>query len=152
KPQAIKHFSSEDAPVSIGLIVDMSGSMANKMERTREAIREFCEVSNPQDEVFMITFSDAPKLTTDLTSNGDELENDLPTSASKGRTSLLEAIYMGLGKMKDARYSRRALLILSDGGDNHSRYSEHDVSSAVKESDVVLYAVGTYDQYVNTQE
>jgi len=152
KPQEIKNFSSEDTPVSIGLIVDMSGSMANKMERTREAIHEFCEASNPQDEFFMITFSDAPRLTTDFTNDSQQLENDLLTSVSKGRTALLDAIYMGLRKMKDARYPRRALLILSDGGDNHSRYSEHDVRGAVKEADVLLYAVGTYDQYVNTQE
>jgi Ca-activated chloride channel family protein len=152
KRQQIKHFSSEDTPVSIGLIVDMSGSMKDKLERTREAIQQFCEASNPQDEFFMITFSDAPRLATDFTNHSGELENDLLTSASKGRTSLLDAIYMGLRKMKDARYPRRALLILSDGGDNHSRYSERDVRSAVKEADVLLYAVGTYDQYVNTQE
>jgi Ca-activated chloride channel family protein len=152
KPQAIKHFSSEDTPVSIGLIVDMSGSMANKMERTREAIHDFCEASNPQDEFLMVTFSDGPSLATDFTNNGAELENSLLTSQSKGRTALLDAIYMGLRKMKDARYPRRALLILSDGGDNHSRYSERDVRNAVKEADVLLYAVGTYDQYVNTQE
>jgi len=152
KRQQIKHFSSEDTPVSIGLIVDMSGSMKDKLERTREAIQQFCEASNPQDEFFMITFSDAPRLATDFTNHSGELENDLLTSASRGRTSLLDAIYMGLRKMKDARYPRRALLILSDGGDNHSRYSERDVRSAVKEADVLLYAVGTYDQYVNTQE
>jgi len=152
KRQQIKHFSSEDTPVSIGLIVDMSGSMKDKLERTREAIQQFCEASNPQDEFFMITFSDAPRLATDFTNHSGELENDLLTSASKGRTSLLDAIYMGLRKMIDARYPRRALLILSDGGDNHSRYSERDVRSAVKEADVLLYAVGTYDQYVNTQE
>jgi Ca-activated chloride channel family protein len=152
KPQQIKHFSSEDTPVSIGLIVDMSGSMKDKLERTREAIQQFCEASNPQDEFFMITFSDAPRLATDFTNKSEQLENDLLTSASKGRTALLDAIYMGLRKMKDARYPRRALLILSDGGDNHSRYSERDIRSAVKEADVLLYAVGTYDQYVNTQE
>lgn len=152
KPQQIKHFSSEDTPVSIGLIVDMSGSMKDKLERTREAIQQFCEASNPQDEFFMITFSDAPRLATDFTSKSEQLENDLLTSASKGRTALLDAIYMGLRKMKDARYPRRALLILSDGGDNHSRYSERDIRSAIKEADVLLYAVGTYDQYVNTQE
>jgi Ca-activated chloride channel family protein len=152
KPQQIKHFSSEDTPVSIGLIVDMSGSMKDKLERTREAIQQFCEASNPQDEFFMITFSDAPRLATDFTNKSEQLENDLLTSASKGRTALLDAIYMGLRKMKDARYPRRALLILSDGGDNHSRYSERDIRSAIKEADVLLYAVGTYDQYVNTQE
>jgi len=150
--QEIRHFSSEDAPISLGVIFDMSGSMGNKLDRSKEAVVEFFKTANPQDEFFMITFSDAPRLATDFTNHSGELENDLLTSASKGRTSLLDAIYMGLRKMKDARYPRRALLILSDGGDNHSRYSERDVRSAVKEADVLLYAVGTYDQYVNTQE
>ncbi len=152
KPQEIRHFSSEDTPVSIGLIVDMSGSMADKVERTREAIRQFCEQANPQDEFFVITFADAPHLVTDFTNRTEEVQNSLLATPARGRTSLLDAIYMGLRKMQDARYARRALLILSDGGDNHSRYNEHDVKSVVKESDVLLYAVGTYDRYVNTQE
>ena len=152
KPQQIKNFSAEDTPVSIGLIVDMSGSMSNKVERTREAVVAFCKEANPRDEFFMITFADEPQLTTDFTNNPDEIQTALVTSRSKGRTSLLDAIYMGLRKMKDARYRRRALLILSDGGDNHSRYSERDVKAAVKEADILLYAVGTYDRYVGTQE
>ncbi|MGC2478058.1 MAG: VWA domain-containing protein [Candidatus Sulfotelmatobacter sp.] len=152
KPQEIRHFSSEDTPVSIGLIVDMSGSMADKVERTKEAIRQFCEQANPQDEFFVITFADAPHLVADFTNRTEEVQNSLLAASPRGRTSLLDAVYMGLRKMHDARYSRRALLILSDGGDNHSRYDEHDVESAVKESDVLLYAVGTYDRYVNTQE
>lgn len=152
KPQEIKHFSSEDAPVSIGLIVDMSGSMSDKIERTKEAIRQFCDEANPQDEFFMITFADAPYLTTDFTSDNDKILNNLMMTRARGRTSLLDAIYMGLHEMSNARYPRRALLILSDGGDNHSRYNEHDVTSAVKESDVLLYAVGTFDRYVSTQE
>jgi Ca-activated chloride channel family protein len=152
KPQEIKNFSSEDTPVSVGLIVDTSGSMQNKMDKVREAVRQFCEAANPQDEFFMITFSDAPQMATDFTNKIDEVGAGLLTSPARGRTSLLDAIYMGLRKMHDARYPRRALLILSDGGDNHSRYSERDVKNAVKEADVLVYAVGTYDRYVNTQE
>jgi len=152
QPQEIKNFSSEDSPVSIGIIVDVSGSMANKLERARDAVHQFCEASNPQDEFFMVTFSDAPRLVTDFTNRPEEIENALLGARSKGRTSLLDAIYMGIHKMKDARYSRRALLIISDGGDNHSRYSDRDVKSAVKEADILIYAVGTYDRYAPTQE
>jgi Ca-activated chloride channel homolog len=152
KPQEIKHFSSEDTPVSIGVIVDTSGSMAEKLDRAREAVVQFCEAANPQDEFFMITFADTPRLATDFTNHSEELENDLLTARSKGRTSLLDAIYMGVHKMRTARYARKALLILSDGGDNHSRYSERDVKAAIKESDVMIYAVGTYDSYFSTQE
>jgi Ca-activated chloride channel family protein len=152
KVQPIKNFSSEDSPVSIGIIVDVSGSMRDKLERARDAVRQFCDEANPQDEFFVITFSDVPNLATNFTDRPEEVQNALLTAQSKGRTSLLDAIYMGIRKMKDARYSRRALLILSDGGDNHSRYSERDVKNAVKESDVLIYAVGTYDRYVSTQE
>jgi Ca-activated chloride channel family protein len=152
KPQEIKHFSSEDTPVSIGILVDTSGSMSYKLERAREAVRQFCETANPQDEIFLITFADSPRLATDFTTSPEEIENDLLTARSKGQTSLLDAIYMGVHKMRQARYARRALLILSDGGDNHSRYTERDVKAAIKEADVMIYAVGTYERYVSTQE
>jgi Ca-activated chloride channel homolog len=152
QPQEIKNFSSEDAPVSIGVIVDTSGSMGDKLESARDAVKQFCEVANPKDEFFMITFADSPRLATDFTTRSDDLENDLLTARSKGRTALLDAIYMGIQKMRGARYARKALLIISDGGDNHSRYTEHDVKGAIKEADVMVYAVGTYDTYFQTSE
>lgn len=152
KPQEIKHFSSEDTPISVGIIVDTSGSMKDKLDRAREAVGQFCDTANPQDEFFMITFADTPRLVTDFTTRSEQVQNDLLTARSKGRTSLLDAIYMAVRKMRSARYSRRALLILSDGGDNHSRYTEHDVKGAIKESDILIYAVGTYDRFVNTEE
>lgn len=152
KPQEIKHFSSEDTPIAVGIIVDTSGSMSYKLDRAREAVAQFCDTANPQDEFFMITFADTPRLVTDFTTRSEQVQNDLLTVRSKGRTSLLDAIYMAVRKMRSARYSRRALLILSDGGDNHSRYTEHDVKGAIKESDLLIYAVGTYDKYVNTEE
>jgi len=152
KQQPIKNFSTEDAPVSIGIILDVSGSMGGKLERARDAVRQFCDEANPQDEFFVITFSDDPRLATDFTNRPEEVQNALLTVQSRGRTSLLDAIYMGIRKMKEARYARHALLILSDGGDNHSRYTEHDVKNVVKEADVLIYSVGTYDRYVSTQE
>jgi len=152
KPQEIKNFSNEDTPVSVGILVDTSGSMRDKLDRARDAVAQFCDAANPQDEFFLITFADAPQLVTDFTSSVEYIENDLLTSRSKGQTSLLDAIYMGLRKMRGARYGRRALLIISDGGDNHSRYTEHDVKAVIRESDVMLYAVGTFDRYVSTQE
>ena len=152
KLQPIKNFSNEDSPISVGIIMDISGSMGGKLERARDAIRQFCAESNPQDEFFMITFSDQPNLAADFTDRPEDLDNALVTAQPRGRTSLLDAIYMGIRKMKEARYSRRALLILSDGGDNHSRYNERDVKNAVKEADILIYAVGTYDRYVSTRE
>lgn len=150
--QEIRHFSTDDAPVSIGIILDTSGSMGNKLERAREAVQQFCEASNPQDEFFMITFSDAPHSTTDFTNRPQELENGLLGVRAQGRTALLDSIYLGLQKMSKARYSRRALLIISDGGDNHSRFSDREVHAAAKEADVLIYAVGIFDTYFNTAE
>jgi Ca-activated chloride channel family protein len=152
KAQEIKNFSSEDTPVSVGILVDTSGSMSYKLERARDAVRQFCDTANPQDEFFLITFADTPQLITDFTPSAEHIENDLLTSRSKGQTSLLDAIYMGVRKMREARYGRKALLILSDGGDNHSRYTEKDVKSALREADVMVFAVGTYERYVATQE
>ena len=152
KPQEIRHFSSEDEPISVGIILDTSGSMADKMERVREAVNQFCEAANVQDEFFLITFSDEPRLAGDFTSIPEDIEHDLLFTQPKGRTSLLDAIYMGLHKMKEAKYAKKALLIVSDGGDNHSRYTEKDVKAAAKESDVMIYAIGTFDRYVRTQE
>jgi len=152
KVQEIRHFSNEDAPVSLGVIVDTSGSMKDKMERVREAVTQFCEIANVQDEFFMITFSDEPHVATDFTNTAEDIERELLYIHSKGRTALLDAIYMGIEKMRQARYSKKALLVISDGGDNHSRYGEREVKSAVKESDVMIYAIGTFDRYVSTQE
>src|SRR5579863_2069020 len=152
KAQEIKNFSSEDTPVSVGILVDTSGSMANKLDRAREAVAQFCDQANPQDEFFMITFADTPRLMTDFTNRPEKIENDLLTAQSKGQTALLDAIYLAVRKMRDARYARKALLIFSDGGDNHSRYSDHNVKSAIREADVTVYAVGTYEHWVSTQE
>jgi len=152
KPQAIKHFSSEDAPVSIGIILDTSRSMADKMDRARDAVTQFCETANPKDEFFLITFSETPRLAMDFTASPEKIENELLATRSNGRTALLDAIYMGLQTMRHAQYGRKALLIISDGGDNHSRYNEREVKSAIKEADIVIYAVGTYDRYFRTIE
>jgi len=152
KAQQIKSFSSEDAPISVGILLDTSRSMTTKLDRAREAVRQFCEASNPADEFFLITFSDEPRLAADFTSRPEELQTALLTLQAKGRTSLLDAIYAGIRRMNNARYARRALLILSDGGDNRSRYTESQVKRAVKEADVLVYSVGTFDRYVGTQE
>ncbi len=152
KSQEIRGFSSEDAPVSVGIILDSSGSMASKMDRVREAVHQFCDTANLQDEFFLITFSDEPRLATDFTSSPEEIEKELVFTQPKGRTALLDAIYMGLRQMKHARYEKKALLIISDGGDNHSRYDEREVKSAAKESDVMIYSIGTFDRYVPTIE
>ncbi len=125
--QKLKSFSSEDAPVSIGIIFDLSGSMTDKINRARNSILEFLRTANPQDEFFVIGFNDRPELITDFTSNVDNIESRLLTVKPGHRTALLDAIYFGLNKMKQAKNERKALLVVSDGGDNRSRYTESEV-------------------------
>jgi Ca-activated chloride channel homolog len=150
--QDIRHFSSEDAPVSLGVIFDMSGSMSSKIERAREAVLEFFKTANPQDEFFLITFADQPDEVSDFTQSIEDLQNKLVFTVPKGRTALLDAIYLGVSKMRQAKYPKRALLIISDGGDNHSRYTEGEIKNLVKEADVLVYAIGIYDHYFPTDE
>jgi|SRR5579862_1064127 len=152
KAQTIQNFSSEDVPVSIGIILDTSGSMKDKWDRLRDAVNQFCDAANPEDEFFMVQFADEPRLTNDFTMSSEDLERELIFAQPKGRTSLLDAIRMGLFKMKQAKYGKRALLIISDGGDNHSRYSERDIRSMAKEADVMIYSIGLFDRYMPTPE
>jgi len=145
KPQEIRHFSSEDAPISLGVIFDISGSMSNKIDKSRDAVVEFFRTANPQDEFFVITFSEKPELLADFTQNIEDIQSRLVYAQPKGRTSLLDAIYLGMTRMRKAHYEKKALLIISDGGDNHSRYTEGEIKSMVRESDVQIYGIGLYD-------
>ena len=150
--QEIRTFSAEDAPVSLGVIFDSSGSMSTKMDRAKEAVIEFFKTANPQDEFFMITFNDEPDEITDFTNSVDDIQNRLVFAVPRKRTALLDAIYMGISKMRHAKYPKKALLIISDGGDNHSRYTENEIKSLVKEADVMIYAIGIYDRYASAAE
>jgi Ca-activated chloride channel family protein len=143
--QEIVNFSSEDVPISIGVIFDMSGSMSDKVDKAREAAVQFFHTANPLDEFFLVSFNDRAELTSPFTSSVDELQSRMMFTAAHGRTALLDAIYLGLSEMRGARNAKRALLIISDGGDNHSRYNESDIKSFLKEADCQLYAVGIFD-------
>ena len=150
--QEVRHFSAEDAPISLGVIFDMSGSMASKIERAREAVIDFFKTANPQDEFFLITFSEKPEETSDFTQSIDDLQGKLVFTVPKGRTALLDAIYLGVSKMREAKYPKKSLLIISDGGDNHSRYTEGEIKSLVKEADVMIYSIGIYDHFFASEE
>jgi Ca-activated chloride channel homolog len=150
--QKIVSFASEDAPVTIGIIFDLSGSMTSKLVRARESILQFIKTANPQDEFFVIGFNDRPELIEDFTNSVEDIQARLATVRSGHRTALLDAIYYGLAKMKDARHERKALLVVSDGGDNRSRYTEGEVRSQVREADVEIYSIGLFDPYASTPE
>ena len=143
--QEVVNFSAEDVPISIGVIFDFSGSMANKVGKAREAAVQFFKTANPQDEFFLVSFNERAELTSSFTNSVEDLQSRLMLTSPRGRTALLDAIYLGLSQMRGAHNGKRALLILSDGGDNHSRYNESDIKRLVKEADTQLYAIGIFD-------
>jgi len=150
--QQIRSFSSEDAPLSLGVIFDLSGSMGNKIDKSKQAVIEFFKTANPDDEFFMIGFSDKPELIADFTNSIEDIQSKLVFANAKGRTALLDAIYMGIKKMKSAHHEKKALLIISDGGDNRSRYTDSEIKSLVKEADVEIYSIGLFDNSPATSE
>jgi Ca-activated chloride channel family protein len=150
--QEIRHFSSEDAPISLGVIFDMSGSMKDKIDKSREAVVEFFKTANPQDEFFMVAFNDRPEVISDFTKSIEAIQGQLVYAIPRGRTALLDAIYLALSKMHEAHNQKKALLIISDGGDNHSRYTESEIKSIVKEADVQIYAIGLFTPNPGTPE
>jgi len=145
KQQVITAFSSEDAPLSIGVIFDCSGSMGPKLTKSREAVAQFFKTANPEDEAFLVQFHDTASLVQPFTNSLEDLQNRLQFTQSKGMTALLDAIYLGIHEMKKAKNQRKALLIISDGGDNNSRYTESEIRNLVKEGDVQIYAIGIYE-------
>jgi Ca-activated chloride channel homolog len=143
--QQIQYFASEDAPISVGLIFDTSGSMGSKLEKSRQAVSQFFRTTNPEDEFFLVEFNDRPELVSPFTTSLEEIQNKLTFTQSKGRTALLDAVYLGLHTMKKGRNARKALLIISDGGDNSSRYTESEIKNLVREADVQIYAIGIFE-------
>jgi len=143
--QTITHFAMEDEPLAVGLVFDTSSSMTNKMRRSRAAAVAFFRTANPEDEFFLVEFNEQPRLVVPLTRSQEEIQNQLTFAPSRGRTALLDAIFLALHEIKNSKLQRKALLIISDGGDNSSRYTEGEVRNRVRESDVLIYAMGIFE-------
>src|SRR5258708_4366424 len=143
--QEIQYFSTEDSPISIGLLVDLSKSMANKFDAERSAISEFFNNANSEDDYFVVTFSSHPDVLTDVTQSIGTIQSKLGSAIPSGSTAMLDAISMAMTRMHQAKYNRRALLIISDGGDNNSRHKYREIKSLVRDSDVQVYSIGLFD-------
>lgn len=152
KPQTLRYFSIEDSPISVGVLLDLSFSMKDKIDTARQALKQFFETSNPEDDYFVIGFSDRPALIADTSRSAATIEDELTFAVPNGNTALLDSIYAGLSKLRRARYKRRALVIISDGGDNHSRYTANEIKSLVQEADVEIYALGIFSKVFKTYE
>lgn len=141
--QEISHFSDDDAPVSVGVIFDVSGSMSgDKIRRAREALSRFIEMSHDSDEYFLIAFNSRAQLVLDKTRDGKAVLDKLTYVETRSNTALYDATYLGVEKVQRGAHQKRALLLISDGQDNDSRYTFSEVRRLLKESDVVLYSIG----------
>ncbi len=150
--QTLTAFAMDDAPVVVGLVFDVSGSMGAKLRKSREAAAAFFDTANPEDEFFLVEFNDQPKLAVPLTRSSERIETRLLFSESKGRTALLDAVILAIHELKKSAMSRKALLIISDGGDNCSRYSRNELKNIVRESDALIYAIGIYGGAATPEE
>jgi Ca-activated chloride channel homolog len=143
--QPISYFIKDDAPLSIGLLFDTSGSMRDKMDKASEAVAAFLKTANPEDEFFLVEFNDRAKLMLPFTQDSGAIYDRIVRTKPVGRTSLLDAIQLALTQMKKAKRTRKAIVIISDGGDNWSRHTAREIRNALLESDVQLYAMGIFD-------
>ena len=144
--QMLAQFASQDVPVSIGIVFDSSGSMQGKLNQTREAVARFLSLANPEDEFFLVDFNTTAQLTVPFTYDAGAIQNQLLLVRPNGKTALLDAVSVAIETMKDAANARRALLILSDGGDNLSRFTESEIRRRVRESDLSIYSIGIDDR------
>jgi Ca-activated chloride channel family protein len=144
--QTITHFAMEDEPIAVGLIYDVSGSMGKGIGKSRVAAQKFFQTANPEDECFLIEFDDRPRLILPLGRGLGELQEELVFSKSSGSTALIDAVVMGLHELKKSKLTRKALLIISDGGENNSRYTLKEIRNMVRESDALIYAILIEDQ------
>lgn len=145
--QKISSLSNDDLPASIGLLFDVSSSMSDLIARAKDAAVAFLKTSNPDDEFCLITFADRPSMDKGFTSDVSQIQNSLVFKPAKGATTLYDAVYLGLEKMKQGHNPKKAILLITDGEDTRSRYSWVNVRSAVKELDVQIYAIGIVNSY-----
>ncbi len=144
--QEITFFSDSDAPISIGILFDVSGSMnREKISKSRKALEKFINTSHPSDEYFLIAFNNRAQLLLDRSRDGDAVLQKLTLVETKGNTALYDACYLGIERVTRGTRQKKALLIISDGQDNSSRYNFGEVRRLMKESDVIVYAVGVLD-------
>lgn len=139
--QPILFFNDDDVPVSLGIVFDVSGSMKGKLDRAREALKAFIDTSHSDDDFFLVGFNQRANLLAEFT-DGDTLSNKLTLVAPEGQTAVYDAVYLAIEKVKQGRHNKRAVLLISDGQDNSSRYSYGELRKQLKEAGVQIYCIG----------
>jgi len=140
--QTLTHFSNDKSPLSVGIILDISGSMGDNMLSARNSVVRFLEQGDEQDEYFLIGFNHQTELLQDFTSRSTNITADIAATGASGRTALYDALYLGLEKIRQAKHDKKALIIITDGEDNSSRYTFSEVKDFAKESDAQIYVIG----------
>jgi Ca-activated chloride channel family protein len=146
--QTITHFDAEDAPASVGIIFDVSDSMGPKLTKAREAVNALLRNGNPNSEFFLVKFSTRADVIVPMTSQSEEIRTAVEALHADGSTALLDGVRLGMDEMKRAHYDRKALIIISDGEDNASHWTVNELKAAVREQDILIYAIGIGDQLV----
>jgi Ca-activated chloride channel family protein len=139
--QTITAFSSDDEPIALGFIFDTSGSMKGALPQGRAAAAEFLKMANPEDEFFLVEFDNNPRLVIPLSSRTSEIGLEVAMTKSGGSTALIDGLFMGIHEIHKSKKTKKALVLISDGGENHSRYSPGEIKNVIKESDVLIYTV-----------
>lgn len=146
KEQVVRYCASEEVPVSIGLVLDTSGSMSGELGILKQAAIQFARAGNPGDEYFLIGFRDRPRLALPFTADLERVAASIRKLTAGGNTALLDALHMAIGEMRSANNPRRALLLISDGLDNHSRYTEREIRKRLSELNLPIYAINVYER------
>src|SRR5438093_1241926 len=139
--QKIRYFSSEATPVSLGIVFDISHSMERKLDFAKGAAVRFLQTGTPDDEYFLVEFSNRARLAEGFTSDIRRLRDRLSLTPAEGATALYDAVYLGLSKLKSGQNPKKALLLITDGEDNHSRYSRREIRQVARESDAQIYVL-----------
>jgi Ca-activated chloride channel homolog len=150
--QHITAFSSEDEPIALGFVFDTSGSMKESLPQGREAAAQFLRLADTQDEFFLVEFDSRPRLVIPLTAETGQISTEVMLSKSGGSTALIDALYMAIHEMKKSKKTKKALVLISDGGDNNSRYTPKEVKDLVRESDVLIYTIAVPGYNLNPDE
>jgi len=140
--QRIVQLTRDETPMAVGLVFDTSLSMASQLQAARAAAASFLATANPEDEFFLVEFQDQAQITQSFTNDPRDIGTRLAQTRAKGHTALLDAVRLGIDHVRKSSKPRKALLVLSDGGDNHSRFTERELAALVRESDVLIYSMG----------
>jgi VWFA-related protein len=148
--QPIARFARDDEPVAVGFIFDVSGSIGGGMPEYRVAAREFFKVADEEDQFFLVTFENAPKLAVPLTRHAADIEYQIMMTRSKGQTALFDAVFLAASEIKKSKLAKKALILISDGGENHSRYTYAELRDVLRETDALLYSIGPSGRLLRT--